>query len=376
MLQEFSEAFLLIFIAEMGDKSQLLAMAFATRYPIRKVMLGILIGAIFNNALAVLLGSLVSTFLPMKTIHIIAGFVFIIFALWTLKPEEDDDESEKKFKLKLGPLLTVAIAYFVGEFGDKTQLTAITLASQSNFPFAVLVGTVIGMFSTGGIGILIGRKLGDKLPEPAIRLASSAVFLFFGITRLIDNLPEIYLTMPNILLFLTILLSVVIIMARPLIITGQQRKETAFIRRSKELHDYYKRIKQDFDSICLGAERCKMCQGNRCIVGYTKTLIQYGLNDEFSKHYGGEINTSNINKPFSRQQAMESLLITLEILRTYPSGEDIALVNEIRRNLEMIIFGKSIQEINDWDKYESQLLDINETVAVSLMHKFDYKKKC
>lgn len=368
MLQEISEAFLLIFVAEMGDKSQLLAMAFATRYPIRKVMLGILIGAIFNNGLAVLLGSLVSTFLPMKAIHIVAGFAFIVFALWTLKPEEDD-ESDNQHKLKLGPILTVTIAYFIGEFGDKTQLTAIALASQSNYPIAVFAGTVSGMFATGGIGILIGRKLGDKLPETAIRLVSSAVFLFFGVKRLLDNLPQMYLTTFNIVTFFTILLFVLIIMIRSLINTSRQHQKTALIRRSKELHDYYKRIKQDFDSICLGAERCRMCQGNSCIVGYTKTLIQYGLNDEFSKQYGRMItNPRSINKPFSRQQAMESLIITLKILKTYPPDEDLIPINEIRRNLEMIIFGRCIQEIDDWGKYERQLININENIAVSIMN--------
>ncbi|HHT65930.1 MAG TPA: TMEM165/GDT1 family protein, partial [Clostridiales bacterium] len=158
MLHELFESFLLVFLAEMGDKSQLLAMTFAARYPIRKVLLGVLIGALLNDGLAVLLGSLVSTLLPIKTIQIVAGFTFIAFALWTLKPDGEEDESSEH-KMKLGPVLTVAIAYFIGEFGDKTQLTAITLASQAVFPVMILAGTVSGMILTGGIGIWIGRKL-------------------------------------------------------------------------------------------------------------------------------------------------------------------------------------------------------------------------
>lgn len=368
MLQEFSEAFLLVFVAEMGDKSQLLAMAFATRYPIRKVLPGMLIGALLNDGLAVLLGSLVSVFLPLKAIQIAAGFAFIAFALWTLKPEAEEKE-ESEPRLKFGPLLTVAIAYFLGEFGDKTQLTAITLASQAAFPVMILAGTVLGMFTTGGIGILIGRRLGERLPETAIRLISAAVFLFFGITRLAENLPQKYLTPLNIVLFLTVLSTVIILLIRSMIRTSRLGKQTALIRKSKELHEYYKRIKQDFDSICLGTEKCKMCQGNKCIVGYTKTLIQHGLNDEFSKHYGHVKSYANSqNKPFSRQQAMDSLLATLKILKHYPPDEDLVPVNEIRRNLEVILFGRSIEEISDWQEYESQLLDINESIAASLIN--------
>ena len=85
MFKELFESFFLVLIAEMGDKSQLLAMTFAARYPVRKVLLGILIGAVLNDGLAVLLGSMVSAFLPIDTIQIIAGFAFIIFALWTLR---------------------------------------------------------------------------------------------------------------------------------------------------------------------------------------------------------------------------------------------------------------------------------------------------
>src|SRR5690554_6657540 len=183
MIQDFLQAFLLVFIAEMGDKSQLLAMTFAIRYPVRKVLIGILIGAFLNDGLAVMLGSLVSNFLPMNTIQIIAGCAFIVFALWSLKVEEDEEDTVNR-KIKLGPVATVAIAYFIGEFGDKTQLTAIALASNAVSPFAVLIGTVLGMFTTGGIGIYIGKKLGDRIPDTAIKLASAALFLFFGITKL------------------------------------------------------------------------------------------------------------------------------------------------------------------------------------------------
>ena len=367
MLHELFESFLLVFLAEMGDKSQLLAMTFAARYPIRKVLLGVLIGALLNDGLAVLLGSLVSTLLPIKTIQIVAGFTFIAFALWTLKPDGEEDESSEH-KMKLGPVLTVAIAYFIGEFGDKTQLTAITLASQAVFPVMILAGTVSGMILTGGIGIWIGRKLGDKLPETAIRMVSSSVFLFFGITRLVESLPQQYLSFPNILIFSSVLVTVVLFLLRSIIRSRQLGQESALIRRSRELHEYYNRIKQDFDSICLGTRQCGMCQGSKCLVGSTKSLIQNELDDKLSRHYGQiKINVNSMYKPFNRQQAMESLLATLNILKTYPPGKDLEPIHQIRRNLEVILFGRSIQELHDWKQYERDLFEINQTTAASLI---------
>ena len=366
MFQELFESFFLVLVAEMGDKSQILAMTFAIRYPIRKVLLGILIGAFLNDGLAVLLGSLVSTFLPVTAIQIAAGFLFIGFALWTLKLDDDEEDVENR-KVKLGPVLTVALAYFIGEFGDKTQLTAITLASQAVYPIAILIGTVMGMFSTGALGILIGRKLGDRIPERAIHLVSSGVFLFFGLSKLWETLPQQYLTSPYALVFIGMLLALIIVLVRPFLIPKRRKIDTAFIRRSRELHEYYKRIRQDFDSICLGSERCGNCQGNGCIVGYTKTLIKYGLDETSAKHLAREqVKANTLNKPFSKHQAQESLLITLKTLKNFTTGADLEPIHEIRRSLEMILFGKSIEKISDWETYENSLFRLDKTAAASL----------
>ncbi len=367
MLQELFESFFLVFIAEMGDKSQILAMTFATRYPVRKVLLGILIGAFLNDGLAVLLGSMLSSFIPMDAIQIIAGFAFIIFALWSLKPEGDEEEDAKD-KKKLGAVLTVALAYFFGEFGDKTQLTAITLASQAVYPVAILFGTVLGMFSTGAIGIFIGKKLGDKIPENAIRLVSSGVFMFFGITKLLQSLPDRFLTLPYIVIFSLVLFTVVFILLRALWKVRKSGQESTLVRRSRELYEYYKRIGEDFDSICLGTEKCGNCQGNRCIVGYTKTLIKYGLDEKSADNLArAQIRSNTTRKPFSKQQAMDSLIITLKTLKNHSEGKDLEPIHEIRRNLEMILFGKSIDKISDWSDYEALLSRYNKSIAATLI---------
>ncbi|ABR49971.1 protein of unknown function UPF0016 [Alkaliphilus metalliredigens QYMF] len=145
MIQEILKAFMLIFIAEMGDKTQILAMAFATRFSVGKVLIGIGIGAFLNHGLAVLIGSYLSQMIPISTIQMVAGIAFLGFALWTLKSDDDQDEP----KIQFGPIATVAVAFFLGELGDKTQLTAITLAADTSYPFMILVGTVTGMIATG-----------------------------------------------------------------------------------------------------------------------------------------------------------------------------------------------------------------------------------
>src|SRR5690554_824047 len=109
MIQEYIRALLLIFMAEMGDKTQILAMAFATQYNIGQVLTGVLIGSTLNHGMAVILGALLSSIIPLNAIQIIAGFSFIGFALWTLKFEEEKDEETKR--KKVGPIVTVAIAF-------------------------------------------------------------------------------------------------------------------------------------------------------------------------------------------------------------------------------------------------------------------------
>src|SRR5690606_5883620 len=107
-----------------------------------------------------LLGSYLSQVVPIKTIQMIAGAAFVGFALWTLKPEDEEEEMETR--MQFGPAATVALAFFLGELGDKTQLTAITLAADASFPLLILAGTVTGMIATGALGIMVGKKLGDK----------------------------------------------------------------------------------------------------------------------------------------------------------------------------------------------------------------------
>jgi putative Ca2+/H+ antiporter (TMEM165/GDT1 family) len=165
-------------LAEMGDKTQLLAMAFATRFPAQTVLSAVFVATLLNHALAVAAGRMLTNAIPLEVISLAAALSFILFGLWTIRGDtlEGEDERPSAF----GPFLTVAIAFFLAELGDKTQLTTISLAVRYADPIAVLLGTTAGMVVADRIGIGIGIVLGKRLPDALIRLVSAGVFIFFG----------------------------------------------------------------------------------------------------------------------------------------------------------------------------------------------------
>jgi putative Ca2+/H+ antiporter (TMEM165/GDT1 family) len=367
MIQELFKAFILIFIAEMGDKTQILAMAFATRFPVKKVLLGIFLGSLLNHGLAVVFGSYISNFIPINTIQIVAGFAFVMFSLWTLKSDSDEDEDEKQ-KSKFGPVVTVALAFFIGELGDKTQLTAITLATDAAYPAVILAGTVLGMLFTGGIGIIVGKKVGGKIPEFTIKIIAASVFMFFGISKLYQTIPSEYLNLQNISVFAAIIAIVAFILLRPAIIKRRHGQESVLKRKSRELYDYYNQVEENIDKVCLGVGGCGACQGDNCIVGHTKTLIKQGLDESepIQRDFFAP-KEETIDKDYDKAQVLKSLRLTLELINKDPNNIEYENIHAIRRNLEIILFGRSIEKINNWAEYAKSLTDIDETVAISVL---------
>lgn len=167
-------------LAEMGDKTQLLAMAFAGKYKASKVLIGVFIATVFNHGLAVAAGNYITRWEGAQVwIQGIAALSFIFFGLWTIRGDKMDGEDKKKSKF--GPIVTVAIAFFIAELGDKTQLATIALAAKfPASPIAILFGTTTGMIIADGIGIIIGVVMGKKIPERTVKLISAAAFIFFG----------------------------------------------------------------------------------------------------------------------------------------------------------------------------------------------------
>lgn len=175
----FIASFIFVVLAEMGDKTQLLAMAFATKYSAYKVLIAVFLATLLNHALAVVAGRFLTTVMPMEIISFIAAFSFIIFGLWTIRGDklEGEDKKESRF----GPIATVGIAFFLAEMGDKTQLATISLAVKYQSMINVLMGTTLGMIIADAIGIIVGIVMRKHIPERIIKWVSAGIFILFGL---------------------------------------------------------------------------------------------------------------------------------------------------------------------------------------------------
>ncbi|MCX7903094.1 MAG: TMEM165/GDT1 family protein [Caloramator sp.] len=177
-----------VLIAEMGDKTQLLAAALASKYKVRDAAVGIFIATVLLNIIAVLLGSSIGNLIPMNLVQIITGVLFLAFGFMTLRDEEEEEEEEiKETKFKLPNFVVVALAFFLAELGDKTQIMAFTLAAQLKSPISVLIGSIIGMFIADSIGFLFGRFAVQKMPEHYIKIGAGIVFIAFGLLTLYQS---------------------------------------------------------------------------------------------------------------------------------------------------------------------------------------------
>lgn len=175
----------LVFLAELGDKSMLLAVAFAVRYRALPVLLGIATAALVMLGLSVLVGAAVATAIPDGWLSLLGGALFIGFGLWSLRPEDDDDEEEARVSTR-SVLLTVTLSFLVAEFGDKTMLATIALAG-TQAPIPTWLGAAAGMTAASGFAVAIARFVGFRLPRRAIQLTAAGAFLLFGVLLLIDG---------------------------------------------------------------------------------------------------------------------------------------------------------------------------------------------
>jgi Ca2+/H+ antiporter, TMEM165/GDT1 family len=183
----FIASLIFVVLAEMGDKTQLLAMAFACKFRWQTVMWGVFVATAANHLLAAAAGNYLVSIVPMAHIMIAAAVSFIIFGLWTIRGDTLEGEDKK---YHFGPFWTVTIAFFMAEMGDKTQLATIALAVQYNTIIFVWMGTTIGMIISNGFGIIVGNVMGKHIPEQAIKWVSAVIFIAFGGYGLFENLPR------------------------------------------------------------------------------------------------------------------------------------------------------------------------------------------
>lgn len=182
----FLTSFMFVFLAEMGDKTQLLAMSFATKFRASTVLWGVFVATAANHLFAVEVGRWLSNFVPMHYIQIASSASFILFGLWTIRGDKLENE-DKRFNFT--PFWTVAIAFFIAEMGDKTQLATVALAAKYQSLLPVWFGTTTGMMIADGLGIGAGIMLGKKIPERAVKWGAAMIFILFGLYGLHENIP-------------------------------------------------------------------------------------------------------------------------------------------------------------------------------------------
>lgn len=177
-----------VFLAELGDKSQLMALALAAKHRARDVFIGMFFAILLMFAIAVGAGALLGNWLDAyrNWVAIIAGLIFLAFAVWTLRGDDDDDgELTDMDRIPASATARTVMmgsftAFVVAELGDKTQLASATLAVREGF-WPVYIGSVIGEVAAIGLAIVIGALAGRHLPERLIRYGAATLFVVFGI---------------------------------------------------------------------------------------------------------------------------------------------------------------------------------------------------
>jgi putative Ca2+/H+ antiporter (TMEM165/GDT1 family) len=184
-------SFAVIFVAELGDKSQLMAMTFATRFKTMPVLIGITVATAVVHLVSVGIGYGLGAAIPTGWISLIAGIAFLGFGGWTLRGDSLTDDEKGKAERSTGSAIwAVGGAFFLAELGDKTMLATITLATQHGW-FGVWIGSTVGMVAADALAILVGRYLGKHLPEKVIKYGAAALFAIFGIWLIAEGVIEL-----------------------------------------------------------------------------------------------------------------------------------------------------------------------------------------
>jgi putative Ca2+/H+ antiporter (TMEM165/GDT1 family) len=188
MLSALLLSFAVIFVAELGDKSQLMAMTFALRYKWYIVIGGITVATTVVHLVSVAVGHFLGLSIPTAAISIVGGIAFVIFGLWTLKGDSlSEDEGEKASKVTRSAFVAIASAFFLAELGDKTMLATVTLATDNNW-VGVWIGSTVGMVAADALAIVVGAVLGKHLPERVIQYGAAILFFVFGVVLFLEGI--------------------------------------------------------------------------------------------------------------------------------------------------------------------------------------------
>jgi putative Ca2+/H+ antiporter (TMEM165/GDT1 family) len=195
-MHAFWTAFILIFLAEMGDKTQFMTMALSTRFPARTVITGVCLGTFAVSFLSVALGETVGRLLPYFWINLLAGLAFIAFGIVSLFEKEESEEedakeigkTEKNIEEKhWGPALSVAGAFFLAELGDKTMLATVAIAGREyRFFWEVWLGSSIGLVSANALGLVAGKTIAKKLSAKTLRYLIVLIYVISGAVAIFE----------------------------------------------------------------------------------------------------------------------------------------------------------------------------------------------
>lgn len=184
-------SFGVIFVAELGDKSQLMALTFATRFRPLPVLIGITIATAIVHLASVAIGVGLNSVLPTGWISLIAGLAFLGFGAWTLRGDKLTEEEKRKAERSTkSAIIAVGVAFFLAELGDKTMLATITLATKYGW-FGTWLGSTLGMVAADALAILVGRMLGRHLPERTIRYGAAVLFAICGLWLVFEAVREL-----------------------------------------------------------------------------------------------------------------------------------------------------------------------------------------
>lgn len=172
-------------LAEIGDKTQLLAFLLAARFkkPL-PIVLGILVATIVNHGLAGLVGAWITAHVDPGVLRWVLGLSFIGMAVWTLIPDKIEEE-ETQVARKLGVFGATLVTFFLAEMGDKTQIATVAMAAHYGTPLFVVIGTTLGMLIADVPAVFAGEKLANRIPMRLVHMIAAAIFVLLGTATLL-----------------------------------------------------------------------------------------------------------------------------------------------------------------------------------------------
>lgn len=189
-------AFAVVFVAELGDRTQLLIVSLATRHRVAPIAAGVGMGYLLTTVLSVAIGSALGSALPERPVEVLGGLLFLAFAVWTWLDRDDDEDGDEgpagdadEGRRGLGLALSLAGAIVLSEIGDKSMLATATIAAERSAPVLVAIGALAGILTASVLGLVAGRLLAGRVPDRVLRAVGAALFVLFGLALLLGVAP-------------------------------------------------------------------------------------------------------------------------------------------------------------------------------------------